>query len=87
MSAALYSRAHHMPFDDETFDAVCCFGALYLVPEPFAVAAEMVRVLRPGGRIAMLTSYAGQTAPIRRALTAGADVIGLTMFDAHTFVD
>jgi ubiquinone/menaquinone biosynthesis C-methylase UbiE len=79
--------AHHMPFDDETFDAVCCFGALYLVPEPFVVTQEMVRVLRPGGRIAILTSYSGQAAPIRRALTAVADAIGLTMFDGHTFVE
>jgi ubiquinone/menaquinone biosynthesis C-methylase UbiE len=39
-----------LPFGDETFDAVCCFGALYLMPEPFQVAREMVRVLRPGGR-------------------------------------
>ncbi len=79
--------AHRMPFNDETFDAVCCFGALYLVPEPFAVAREMLRVLRPGGRIAILTSYTGQAAPIRRALTALAGAIGLTMFDGHTFVD
>ncbi|MDT5142547.1 MAG: hypothetical protein QOI79_1884, partial [Mycobacterium sp.] len=27
-----------LPFGDETFDAVCCFGALYLMPEPFRVA-------------------------------------------------
>ncbi|OBF90662.1 SAM-dependent methyltransferase [Mycobacterium sp. 852002-51163_SCH5372311] len=79
--------AHMLPFDDETFDAVCCFGALYLMPQPFRVAHEMVRVLRPGGRIAVLTSYAGQPAPIRRVLKAGAGVIGLTMFDRHAFVD
>jgi SAM-dependent methyltransferase len=29
-----------LPFGDETFDAVCCFGALYLMPEPFRVARE-----------------------------------------------
>lgn len=76
-----------LPFDDETFDAVCCFGALYLMPQPFRVAHEMVRVLRPGGRIAILTSYAGQPAPIRRALMAGAAAIGLRMFDRDDFVD
>jgi len=79
--------AHMLPFENETFDAVCCFGALYLMPQPFRVAHEMVRVLRPGGRIAVLTSYAGQPAPIRRVLKAGAGVIGLTMFDRHAFVD
>lgn len=79
--------ARTLPFDDETFDAVCCFGALYLMPEPFGVAREMVRVLRPGGRIAILTSYAGQLPPLRYAMAAGARVIGLRMFDRHAFVD
>jgi ubiquinone/menaquinone biosynthesis C-methylase UbiE len=76
-----------LPFDDETFDAVCCFGALYLMPEPFRVAHEMVRVLRPGGRVAILTSYAGHLPPVRQAVTASAAVIGLRMFDRHAFVD
>ena len=79
--------ARMLPFDDETFDAVCCFGALYLMPEPFRVAREMVRVLRPGGRIAVLTSYAGQAPPLRYAIAAGARVIGLQMFDRRAFVD
>jgi ubiquinone/menaquinone biosynthesis C-methylase UbiE len=79
--------ASTLPFGDETFDAVCCFGALYLMPEPFRVAREMVRVLAPGGRMAILTSYAGQSAPVRSAMTAGARVIGLRMFDRDAFVD
>ncbi|CAM4206395.1 Phthiotriol/phenolphthiotriol dimycocerosates methyltransferase [Mycobacterium basiliense] len=79
--------ARILPFDNETFDAVCCFGALYLMPEPFRIAHEMVRVLRPGGRIAILTSYSGQATPIRKALNATATLIGLTMFDRGSFVD
>ena len=76
-----------LPFDDETFDAVCCFGALYLMPEPFQVAHEMVRVLRPGGRVAILTSYASRIPPVRVASKAGASVIGLRLFDRDAFVD
>jgi ubiquinone/menaquinone biosynthesis C-methylase UbiE len=79
--------AGSLPFADETFDAVCCFGALYLMPEPFQVAREMVRVLRPGGRMAILTSYAGQRPPVRQAITATAGMIGLRMFERHEFVD
>lgn len=79
--------ARSLPFADATFDAVCCFGALYLMPEPFGVAGEMVRVLGPGGRIAVLTSYATELAPVRYALSGGARLIGLTMFDRHAFVD
>lgn len=41
----------------------------------------MMRVLKPGGRIAILTSHAHKVAPIRHTLTAGARAIGLTMFD------
>lgn len=79
--------ARALPFADATFDAVCCFGALYLMPEPFRVAREMVRVLKPGGRIAVLTSYAPDVPPIRYVMNTGARVIGLTMFDRHAFVD
>ncbi len=79
--------ARELPFGDETFDAVCCFGALYLIPEPFRVAREMIRVLRPGGRIAILTSYAGQPPPINLALHTTARLIGLTMFDKDAFVE
>lgn len=79
--------ARALPFADETFHAVCCFGALYLMPEPFGVAREMVRVLRPGGRIAILTSYTPDLPPIRSVMTNGARVIGLTMFDRHAFVE
>jgi SAM-dependent methyltransferase len=79
--------AASLPFDDETFDAVCCFGALYLMPEPFTVTREMVRVLRPGGRVAILTSYASRIPPIRYATKAGAGAIGLRLFDRDVFVD
>lgn len=79
--------ARTLPFRDETFDAVCCFGALYLVPEPLRVVGEMMRVLRPGGRVAILTSYAGQATPVRHAITRGARVFGVLMFDRYAFVD
>lgn len=48
--------AEHLPFADATFDAVCCFAALHLMRDPWAALAELVRVLAPGGRIALLTS-------------------------------
>jgi ubiquinone/menaquinone biosynthesis C-methylase UbiE len=48
--------ASALPFRDATFDAVCCFAALYLINEPMKALDEIVRVLAPGGRVAVLTS-------------------------------
>ena len=47
-----------LPFRDATFDAVSCYGALYLMDDPTGALGEMIRVLRPGGRIAVLTTCA-----------------------------
>jgi ubiquinone/menaquinone biosynthesis C-methylase UbiE len=38
---------------DRTFDVVMSFFGAMFAPKPFAVAKEMVRVTRPGGRIIM----------------------------------
>jgi SAM-dependent methyltransferase len=54
--AYLRGDASSMPFRDGSFDGVCCFAALYLIEDPFAAIDEMVRVLAPGGRIALLSS-------------------------------
>jgi SAM-dependent methyltransferase len=48
--------ASALPFRDESFDAVCCFAALYLIEEPMRALDEIVRVLVPGGRVALLSS-------------------------------
>jgi SAM-dependent methyltransferase len=57
--------AEHLPFRDESFDAVNCFAALYLMGDPFAAIAELVRVLTPGGRVAIFTSCRTRSAPLR----------------------
>jgi ubiquinone/menaquinone biosynthesis C-methylase UbiE len=41
-----------LPFDGGTFDVVWCAGSLQYVPDPLAVIHEMMRVVRPGGRVA-----------------------------------
>jgi SAM-dependent methyltransferase len=50
--------ASHLPFDDDTFDAVACLEALEFMPDPLATLAEMVRVLAPGG-VLYLTNRVG----------------------------
>lgn len=45
-----------LPFRDGSFDAVCCFAALYLIQQPMRALDEIARVLAPGGRVALLSS-------------------------------
>ena len=72
-----------LPFDDGAFDAVCCFGALHLMPEPLGVLREMVRVLAPLGRIAVLTSYGRESSLARKALALGRDDLRRAGFRPH----
>ena len=43
--------AEHLPFKDDTFDGVLSLAVLEHVQNPFQAAAEMLRVLKPGGII------------------------------------
>jgi SAM-dependent methyltransferase len=60
--ALVRGDATALPFRDRSFDGACCFAALHLFADPFAGLDEMTRVLKPGGRIAVMTS-------VRRQLT------------------
>lgn len=42
-----------LPYPEHTFDAVTCSNVLYSLREPAATLAEMRRVLKPGGRLAL----------------------------------
>src|SRR5437764_166728 len=53
--AWIEADAQDLPFEDASFDrVVSTFGAMF-APDHWAAAAELVRVCRPGGRIAMTT--------------------------------
>jgi SAM-dependent methyltransferase len=45
------ASADALPFDDDTFDSVTCRFGLMFVPDVTATVRELVRVLRPGGRV------------------------------------
>lgn len=43
-----------LPFDDATFDAISCRFGFMFFPDMALAVSEMVRVLKPGGRIAVI---------------------------------
>ena len=51
--AYVQGSADALPFDDETFDAVLCECAVSTFFDKPRVAAELQRVLKPGGRLAI----------------------------------
>jgi SAM-dependent methyltransferase len=51
------ASADALPFADETFDCVICTEVLEHCPDPWAAAAEIVRVLRPGGWLFLSTPF------------------------------
>lgn len=76
-----------LPFDDGTFDAVSCYGALYLMDDPFGSLREMIRLLKPGGRIAVLTTCARGPAPARRLEVRASHLAPLRLFDVDEVTD
>lgn len=45
-----------LPVASGTIDKVYCLNAFFFFPEPFESLKEMARVLKPGGRLALITS-------------------------------
>lgn len=66
--ALVRGRAQALPFADGAFGAVVSHMSLMLMQEPEAVAREIRRVLRPGGRLAYLVP--GRPGQYRDATTA-----------------
>ncbi len=46
-----------LPFVDSAFDAASCLGALHMFEDAIKALREMRRVLSPGGRLLVLTTY------------------------------
>jgi SAM-dependent methyltransferase len=83
--ALVRGDATQLPFPDGTFDAVCCFAALHLFADPFAGLDEMRRILRPGGRIALMTSVRRKVTlpPLKPVVER---VSGMRMFEGDEIV-
>jgi demethylmenaquinone methyltransferase/2-methoxy-6-polyprenyl-1,4-benzoquinol methylase len=71
-------RAETLPFEDASFDALTFTYLLRYVDDPAATMKELARVVRPGGRIAMLDFFvpAGLARPAWEAYVR----VGLPVF-------
>ena len=52
-AAAVQGDALHLPFPDGSFDRIICSEVLEHIPDDVAAMAELARVLRPGGTMAV----------------------------------
>jgi SAM-dependent methyltransferase len=49
--------SHHLPFKDNTFEAVVAFNVFEHLYDPRQAAAEIFRVLKPGGKLIIRTAF------------------------------
>lgn len=57
--------AEHLAFPDESFDAVVCTLSLCTIPDDRQAVAEVMRVLKPGGRFLALEHVRSPLLPVR----------------------
>jgi SAM-dependent methyltransferase len=53
----LIGDAHRLPFGDETIDAIVCTEVFEHLVDPPAAARELIRILKPGGRLVLTTRF------------------------------
>jgi SAM-dependent methyltransferase len=89
MGNVAYARgdARDQPFPDGSFDAVCCFAALYLIEEPMRALAEIVRVLAPGGRLALMSSCNRGPLPVSKTNAVAQGLSGVRVFGRDELTD
>jgi len=49
--------SEHLPFADDSFDAITCANSFHHYPHQAVAIGEMHRVLRPGGRLVIVDGY------------------------------
>jgi SAM-dependent methyltransferase len=72
--------ASRLPFRKGSFDAVCCFAALYLIEDPMRTIDECLRVLAPGGRIALMASVHRGPLPLEPTAEVVRSLSGVRIF-------
>lgn len=79
VKALLQMDATRTPFSDSSFDVLTALFVMTVVPEPKLVMREMARLLKPDGRILIVSHFKtgrGLTGMLERALARQADQLG-----------
>jgi ubiquinone/menaquinone biosynthesis C-methylase UbiE len=74
--------AHALPFGDAEFDTVVCTLGLCAIPDHETAIAEMIRVLKPGGRL-ILVDHVESSSRIARALQWLVERVTIPMAGEH----
>lgn len=74
--------AQELAFADESFDTVVCTFSLCAIPDERAALREMVRVLRPGGRL-LLADHVASTSPAVRVLQHVVEFVTIRTGEEH----
>lgn len=82
----LRADARSLPFADGGFDSVVCLAALYLIPDPFDVIDELVRVTRPGGEVILFATVRSGPSTLP-GITGLVSLTGLRIFGHSELLD
>jgi ubiquinone/menaquinone biosynthesis C-methylase UbiE len=63
------ASADHLPFPDNTFDAAICRFGIMFFPSPAGAIREMLRVLKPGGKLALAVWHFAERNPFHYSLS------------------
>ncbi|RZS34041.1 ubiquinone/menaquinone biosynthesis C-methylase UbiE [Herbihabitans rhizosphaerae] len=79
--AYLRGDAVHPPLRASIVDGLCCYAALHLFADPAAALDGFARVLKPGGRLTVLTTLRPSWQPLRAVDSLSVALSGQRMFD------
>ncbi|HKS50003.1 MAG TPA: class I SAM-dependent methyltransferase [Amycolatopsis sp.] len=74
--------AHTLPFADASFDTMVCTFGLCAIPDLDAAVDEMVRVLRPGGRL-ILVDHIASSSRIARGVQRLLELVTVPLGGEH----
>lgn len=69
-----------LPYEDETFDRACAIETFYFWPEPLQSLTEILRVMKPGGLLAITMEGSNEAGPNRATAVDWARRFDFTLY-------